>query len=117
MKPNIFSIVATQAAYTNGKEWLENVREYILENFNLVQEKLDGCCKIKMKIPEGTFLAWIDFRETGLEDPYIEILKKGVWLQDGKVFGKSGKGFLRMNVATPREILLEALRRIREGLS
>ena len=116
MKPNIFSIVATQAAYTNGKEWLENVREYILENFNLVQEKLDGCCKIKMKIPEGTFLAWIDFRETGLEDPYIEILKKGVWLQDGKVFGKSGKGFLRMNVATPREILLEALRRIREGL-
>ncbi len=117
MKPNIFSIVATQAAYSHGKEWLESVRDYILENFKLVERELNGCCGMKMKIPEGTFLAWIDFRESNLTDPYIEILKKGVWLQDGKVFGKSGKGFLRMNVATPRKILLEALRRIREGLS
>ncbi len=117
MKPNVFSIIATQAAYTHGKDWLESVRNYIMENFKLVKENLSGCCKIKVNIPEGTFLAWIDFRETELEDPYIEILKKGVWLQDGKVFGRNGKGFLRMNVATPRKILLEALRRIREGLT
>ncbi len=117
MKPNVFSIIATQAAYSHGEKWFESVRNYILENFSLVKKNLDGCCKVKMKIPEGTFLAWIDFRETDFEDPYIEILKKGVWLQDGKVFGRNGKGFLRMNVATPKKILFEALKRIREGLT
>ena len=57
MKPNIFSTVATQAAYSRGKKWLDGVRDYILENFKLVENELNGCCGVKMKIPEGTFLA------------------------------------------------------------
>ncbi len=115
MRPNIFSMVVTEAVYSQGEKWLEELKEYIVENFKIVEREINGFKGIKVRFPEATFLMWIDFRNSGMKNPYVDILKKGVWLQDGKAFGTNGEGFLRMNVATPKKLLLKALRRIQEG--
>ncbi len=115
-RPNVFSIVATVAAYTEGEEWLKGLLNYIEGNFEVVVKELDGCGGLRVSKPQGTYLMWLDFRETSLKDPFMDILRGGVWLQDGKVFGPGGEGFLRMNVATPRKILKEAIERIKKVL-
>ena len=109
--PNPFIIEATISAYRYGKPWLDELLKYIRSNFEMVKEKLESTGKVNVKIPEGTYLMWLDFRKSGLKDPFRDVLKAGVWLQDGRIFRK-GEGFLRMNVATSKEILQRALDRI-----
>ena len=68
---------------------------------------------------QGTYLVWLDFRETGLgveELEYLVIHKAKLWLDSGRIFGDCGKGFQRINVACPRATLTEALERIRKAL-
>ena len=69
---------------------------------------------------EATYLVWLDFRGTGLEaeelDQFI-IHKAKLWLDSGKIFGKSGEGFQRINVACPRVTLENALNRIRDAFA
>ena len=68
---------------------------------------------------EGMYLVWLDFRDTGLDVDELEDLiihKAGLWLDSGKIFGKAGEGFQRINVACPRATLTEALERIRKVL-
>ena len=68
---------------------------------------------------EGTYLVWLDFREIGLSVDELEdliIYKAGLWLDSGKIFGKAGEGFQRINVACPRATLTEALERIKKAL-
>lgn len=65
---------------------------------------------------EGTYLAWLDFRKLGLSAEKLEemiVHKARLWLDDGRMFGKSGEGFQRVNAACPRKILEEALHRIK----
>ena len=65
--------------------------------------------------PEGTYLVWLDFRELHLSDDALEDLivqKAGLWLDSGAIFGATGKGFQRINVACPRSILEEALQKL-----
>ncbi len=111
-------IVATEAAYENGEEWYEKVVSYIKDNIAFVKqytkENLPGVTVID---GEGTFLPWLDFRGTGLSPEEIDkriIYDAKLWLDSGKIFGKTGAGFQRINVATPRSILEECLDRIRE---
>ena len=69
---------------------------------------------------EGTYLLWIDFRELNLsQEDLVKLLEEEakVFLNDGTMFGKDGKGFMRMNIGCPREILSEGLRRLKEGLA
>ena len=71
--------------------------------------------KVKMTELEGTYLVWLDFRGYGLDDTEInkKIVKDaGLWLDKGSMFGKSGVGFQRINIACPRSILTEALERL-----
>ena len=73
---------------------------------------------VKMTDLEGTYLVWLDFRETGLTVEKLEDLilnKARLWLDSGKIFGKAGEGFQRINVACPRATLTEALERIRKA--
>jgi cystathionine beta-lyase len=68
---------------------------------------------------EGTYLAWLDFRDTGLDVEQLEhliIYEAKLWLDSGKIFGDSGRGFQRINVACPRAVLTEALDRIKNAL-
>ena len=116
---NIMGLVACRSAYENGQEWLDELKKYLLDNINYVdtflKEKLP---KIKLIYPEGTYLLWLDFNELNLSDETIEELiinEAKLWLDNGKMFGISGKGFQRMNIALPRKklkIALENLERV-----
>lgn len=115
---NTFGIIACEAAYKNGGQWLESVKKYIRSNIEytkaFIEKNLTG---VKMFVPEATYLVWLDFRGTGLNDDEINrriIYDAGVLLDNGSIFGESGKGFQRINVACPRSVLSEALERIKK---
>lgn len=110
---NIMGLVACQSAYEKGQNWLNELKKYLLDNINYIdaflKEKLP---KIKLIYPEGTYLLWLDFNELNLSDDKIEELmieEAKLWLDNGKIFGDSGKGFQRINIALPREKLKIAL--------
>lgn len=110
---NIMGLVACQSAYEKGQDWLNRLKKYLVDNINYVdaflKEKLP---KVKLIYPEGTYLLWLDFNELNLSDDKIEelMLKEAkLWLDNGKLFGNSGKGFQRINIALPREKLKTAL--------
>ncbi len=115
---NTAGILACEAAYLYGEDWLSQVKKYIAENAafvrEFVKEKLPG---IKLIEPEGTYLIWLDCRGLGLEFDELEDLivnKAGLWLDGGYIFGDSGRGFQRINIACPRVILREALDRLQK---
>jgi cystathionine beta-lyase len=115
---NILGWIAAIAAYRDGQDWLTQALAYLESNrdflFEFVQRELPG---IKMSKPEATYLAWLDCRETGINDPYGHFLEKAhVALNDGKTFGQGGKGFVRLNFACPRNTLEDALGRIKASL-
>ncbi len=116
---NLLGQVAAEAAYTQGREWLEQVMAYMQENrdflYHYVQERLPG---IEMGMPEGTYLAWLDCRKSGIEgSPAQFFLEKAhVALNDGEDFGTGGEGFVRLNFGCPRQTLEEALDRMRRAL-
>ena len=116
----VMGLVAVEAAYSKGEEWYQAMHAYVAANIAYtkayVEKYLPG---VKMMELEGTYLVWLDFRETGLDVDQLEDLivnKARLWLDSGKIFGKAGEGFQRMNVACPRATLTEALERIRKAL-
>lgn len=115
-EPSLMGIVAATAAYSEGGEWFDAARDYIWKNIQFASNYIEeNCSKIKVVIPEGTYLLWLDFSAFGLSDEEINerILNRAkVWLDNGKMFGDEGKFFQRINCATPRKILAEALERI-----
>ena len=116
----VLGLVAVEAAYSKGEEWYEAMHAYVESNIvytkDYVEKNLPG---VKMTDLEGTYLVWLDFREIGLSVDELEdliIYKAGLWLDSGKIFGKAGEGFQRINVACPRATLTEALERIKKAL-
>ena len=115
-EPNICGITAAQAAYEHGDEWYEAMKKYVRANIDYTIE----FCKehlptVKVTDPEGTYLMWLDFRALGLNDKELDnliIYKAGLWLDAGRIFGKGGSGFQRINVTCPRSVLKDALERI-----
>lgn len=113
-------LVAVEAAYEKGDEWYQNMLEYIRDNIAYVKryakENLPG---VKVIEGEGTYLIWMDFRGTGIDAGELDrriIHEAKLWLDSGKIFGDTGKGFQRINVAAPRSVVEECLRRIRSIL-
>lgn len=115
-EPSVFGIVAATAAYSEGADWFDSVKSYIWENILFAKKYIEeNASQIKVLVPEGTYLLWLDFSKTGLSDSEINdrILNKAkVWLDSGSMFGKEGEKFQRINCATPRIILEDALKRI-----
>lgn len=116
----MFGIKACQTAYQHGLEWFTSVKKYIKANIDFIEEftqkNLSG---VKMIHHEGTYLAWLDFRGTGVNVQELEDLiinKAKLWLDSGKIFGTSGNGFQRINAACPRKTLEEAMKRIQKAL-
>jgi cystathionine beta-lyase len=113
-------IVACEAAYTYGEEWYQALKKYLKENLDFTREYIKKeIPKIKLIEPEGTYLIWLDFRELGLNEDELEDLilhKAKLWLDSGAIFGTVGEGFERINIATNREVLREALDRIKKCL-
>lgn len=117
---NCFSVVATEAAYKHGEEWLNQLIVYLQDNINFLTDYINENLKdVKVFKPEGTYLVWLDFRALNIDKEllsHLMINKAKVALNDGYLFGKEGEGFLRINAACPRIILKEGLKRIKEAI-
>jgi len=120
-QPNVFALKALEAAYRDGDEWLEQLLDYLHGNLGFLMEYFrKRIPRIKVIRPEGTYLVWLDCRELGMEPISLRIFmrqKAKVGLDDGYLFGPSGTGFQRINIACPRAILNEALKRIEEAVN
>jgi len=113
---NVFGTIALQTAYNKGEHWLEELLEYISGNFEYMRDFLKANFpEVKVTELEGTYLAWIDFRGTGMSVEELKNLlyeKAKVGFEDGSIFGMEGEGFMRVNLACPRAIVEEAMKRL-----
>ncbi|MCL2163805.1 MAG: pyridoxal phosphate-dependent aminotransferase [Oscillospiraceae bacterium] len=118
--PNIMGIVACKSAYESGEEWLNGLLEYLSGNIEYLREFIAGALpRVRLVEPEGTYLAWLNFNKLEFVRRNLceVVLNKGkLWLIDGTVFGSGGEGFLRMNIACPRIVLWEAMKRLEKAV-
>lgn len=117
---NTLGLVAGKAAYEFGEEWLVGLKAYLNENLQYVREyvrtQLSG---IHLVEPQGTYLVWLDCKDLKLTRKEMEELivhKAKLWLDPGHIFGSSGEGFERINIACPRETLQKALDQLKKAL-
>ncbi|WP_425057849.1 hypothetical protein [Sporomusa carbonis] len=119
-RSNLFGAVATEAAYREGEAWLDSLLQYLDGNANTLVEFVHSRMpNVKVVKPEGTFLAWLDFRAYFTNAKELEeflVHKARVGLNPGKNFGSQGEGFARLNFATQRSVLLAGLTRIEKAL-
>ena len=113
---NAFSLVATEAAYNYGEDWLDELIKYIEDNVDFAIEYIKtNMPKLKVRKPEGTYLLWVDFNSLNVDEKDLKdaLINKGkVALNSGSSFGIGGDGYYRINLACPRAMVLEALKRI-----
>lgn len=108
-------MVLTETAYNKCEYWVDEVMEYVEQNFDFLVDYLNKHLpKVKYKKPEGTFLAWINFGAYVDYEKLFELLitKYDLLIENGHVFGESGAGYFRMTVACPQSMLEEGLNRI-----
>jgi len=114
---NLIGLIACQSAYEDGKEWLQQLKEYLKDNLTLVREFLkENLPNIKLIEPEGTYLVWLDFRSLNLLEEERQNLIENeakLWLDSGIMFGEEGRGFERINIACPRTVLKQALEQLK----
>ncbi len=115
-EPSLMGLVAAVSAYNDGGDWFDAAKAYIWENIQFAKQYLEAHCpRIRLIVPEGTYLVWLDFSAFGLSGKEIDervLHRAKVWLDNGAMFGREGEQFQRINCATPRSILTEALKRI-----
>ena len=115
---NPFGPVALKAAYNESEDWIDELNQYLWGNYQAL------CAFAKEHLPqwdvctlEGTYLPWIDITATGMtSQEYSDRLlsEAKVWVNPGTMYGpQSGEGYIRMNIACPRSLLMEALQRIK----
>ena len=112
---NLFGSVASVAGYTHGEVWVDELMNYVANNVRYLGDFLQSQTSVQMIEPQATYMAWLDFRATELDDDTIKnrlISEAGVGLSPGPVFGAGGEGFQRINLATPFSIVKEAASRI-----
>ena len=113
---NAFSLVATEAAYNYGEDWLNDLLNYIEDNVDFAIEYIKTHIpQLKVKKPEGTYLLWVDFNDLNVDEDALKdaLINKGrIALNSGSSFGIGGGGYYRINLACPKSMVLEALKRI-----
>lgn len=118
---NTLGLVACQAAYTYGEDWLRQVKAYIYSNINFVEDYLaQNLPQIKLIRPEGTYLVWLDCSALGLDAASREEWlwhKAHLWLDGGGIFGAAGANFERINVACPKATLLQGLEQLKAAVA
>ena len=117
---NPFGIVATEAAYNEGEPWLEEAIGYIAKNFEFLDAFITSSIpSLKVHPMEATYLCWIDCRALGLSDQKLDQLvmeEAQIYMDEGHIFGPEGSGFIRLNLACPREIIEKALQRLKSSI-
>ena len=119
-EPNSFAQVVTEAAFNDGGDWLDEMREYVFDNRRIAEDF------IKREIPavkavsaEATYLMWLDISSLGKSsDEVAAFIRKetGLYVTEGLEYGEAGRFFLRMNVACTKETLKDGLNRLKEGV-
>ncbi|GKS69398.1 cystathione beta-lyase [Nitrosomonas sp. PY1] len=113
---NPFSIVAFEAAYREGEEWLEALLAYLQDTRDAVQKILyDHLPEVRVTPIEGTYLMWLDFRAWSMTDAQLKhffVHQVGIGMSPGILFGTEGSGFMRLNIAAPRRAVNELLKRL-----
>ncbi len=107
---NALGMVACEAAYRHGRPWMHALTDYLRDNRDRVKAHIDGLPGVTLHDIEATYLAWIDCRGLGLDNPYQHVLDHGLALTDGRYF--KGPGHLRLNFGCPRVTLDEGLARL-----
>ncbi len=120
-EPNAFAIDAAVAAFTKGEVWLDELRAYISENKRVatsyIQEKIP---ELTVILSDATYLLWVNCEEVSQNAKELvqKIREKtGLYLSDGNVFGGDGKHFFRMNLACPRERMMDGLKRLSQAIT
>lgn len=117
---NLIGMTACMAAYEEGQEWLDQLRDYLTGNLEFVKRFLEESLpEVKLIQPEGTYLLWLDLRGLSLESEEREALvveKANLWLDQGEMFGPEGEGFERMNIACPRAVVKKALVQLKQAI-
>lgn len=118
---NPLSIAAAQSAYEEGEPWLTELQAYLDDNFKLVGDYLkEHLPKAKYKVSEATYLAWVDLSAYFEPDEHLPLFfanKAGVLLEGGNMFVQNSDGFIRLNLACPKKIVEEGLRRICDAVN
>lgn len=117
---NPFGVVATSAAYNESGEWLDELRSYLHGNYELLRRRLaEEMPQLTVTPLEGTYLAWVNVEATGMTgDEVAELLLRTERLRinSGSMYGEGGEGFIRINMACPRQVLDDAISRMRRAL-
>ena len=111
---NALGLIACEAAYRECGDWHCDLIDYLRGNLDLLEQRVRDLPGLRMHRPEATYLAWIDCRESGLDNPTAFFEERGVGLGDGAIYGSPG--FVRLNFACPRARLADALDRMENGL-
>lgn len=112
-------VIANTAAYTSGLQWLDDVVSYLDGNRRLLGELLaEHLPDVGYTAPEGTYIAWLDWRAYDFGDSAAEFMREhaGVAMTDGLMCGDAGRGFTRMIFATPRPVLEQAVRQMADAV-
>jgi cystathionine beta-lyase len=117
---NFFGLVATEAAFTHGDEWLKQLIAYLEKNYQYLENFLkENLPLVKPMKPDSTYLVWIDL--SGLvisaEEAFRKMVNSGVGLSPGTLFGTGGASFVRLNMGCPLSVLKDGLERIKTALS
>lgn len=117
---NSFAVCATETAFAEGEDWLAQMKDYVYDNIVFVNDFLrEQLPQIKSYIPQGTYLMWLDMRALGMDAK--ELMKFMLFdahlaLNGGDAFGKNGEGYMRLNCATPRSILEQAMKQLKTAI-
>jgi len=113
---NPFGVEALIAAYSEGEEWLSALVDYLYHNYLTLRdyfaEHIPG---LPVTMMEGTYLVWVDCRSLNIGSDTLErqlLEKERLWLNSGTMYGADG--FIRINIACPRSVMLEGLDRFRK---
>jgi cysteine-S-conjugate beta-lyase len=109
-----FAYEAAYAAYACGQDWHHELINYLRGNHDLFLQEINRIKALSMKPLKATYLAWVNYENTGVKN-FTEVLEKnGLGVQDASIFGDEGS--FRINLATQRENILKAIEIIRNSV-
>lgn len=116
---NPFGVIALQAAYNEGEDWIDQLNVYLWENYQALKTFFkDNLPQLEVIDLEGTYLVWVNVRATGMTGNELtdKLLKEGkVFVNRGTMYGKTtGADYIRINIAMPRSLMLEGLKRMKD---
>lgn len=114
---NPFGVEALIAAYNEGEEWLEELTHYLWENYNCLRTYFnEHLSQFPVVMLEGTYLVWVDCSALGQSSgEIVQMLleEERLWVNEGSMYGKEGERFIRINIACPRKMLIDGLKRLK----